>query len=273
MADLEEFLALYSDFFEKQKIGVEELGGAYLHIVDEMVRARLEFVRLGKYPSDALEKVFDQVYGDRDYMTQYMLGLALSQFLWEHHHKVYSFFIHSLSEHKHAKKILEVGPGHGLFMARLLGAVSHPKKVDVIDISETSLDITRSLLDSVSPFSNKINYILGDAGSGVLDRDYDFIIMGEVLEHVEDPFTLLLNINRVLADNGTFFVSTCSNCPAVDHIYYFKDVEEIRHLIHEAGFVVKKEVCAPASKASREKIEKFKVDVIYAGFLQKEKGK
>jgi 2-polyprenyl-3-methyl-5-hydroxy-6-metoxy-1,4-benzoquinol methylase len=65
--------------------------------------------------------------------------------------------------------------------------------------------------------------------------------MGEVLEHVEDPRQLLRRAASFVRSGGRLFVTTCANCPAIDHVYLFKSVQEIRDLIASAGCGIERE--------------------------------
>ena len=69
-------------------------------------------------------------------MTQYMLGLALSQFLWKHHYQVFSFYRRHVRDIAPIEAALEVGSGHGLFLLDLMAAHPDVGRVDVVDISD-----------------------------------------------------------------------------------------------------------------------------------------
>jgi hypothetical protein len=64
-------------------------------------------------------------------------------------------------------------------------------------------------------------------------------------------------------------VTTCANAPAIDHVYLFNNINEIRTLIKEAGFSIHKEIVAPSEDKSWEEIESQKIDVSYAALLIK----
>ncbi|MDO9182079.1 MAG: hypothetical protein Q7U04_06705, partial [Bacteriovorax sp.] len=120
--DLIEFFIGYSTYMKSTGITVEDLGDAYLQLVADMCYARLEFVRHGKYPKNNQAEALSDVYNDKEVMTRYMLGLALSQFLWRQHYSLFQFYrreVRKLNfcEGDHA---LEVGCGHGLFLRELL---------------------------------------------------------------------------------------------------------------------------------------------------------
>ncbi len=73
----------------------------------------------------------------------------------------------------------------------------------------------------------------------------------------------------MLADTGQVHLSTCINCPTIDHVYHFKCEEEVRALLTEAGFNIKKDLLAPSEIKSADYMEKFKLDVSYVALLEK----
>ena len=96
---------------------------------------------------------------------------------------------------------------------------------------------------------------------------FDFISMGEVLEHVEQPLELLLKLKSILNSNGHIFLTTPTNAPAMDHIYLFKNDAEIREMIESAGFRIIEERMVYTENVSKEKIEELKITGMYGAFL------
>jgi 2-polyprenyl-3-methyl-5-hydroxy-6-metoxy-1,4-benzoquinol methylase len=91
--------------------------------------------------------------------------------------------------------ILELGPAIGK-MTELI--VKDFNEIDVVEGSEYFCDVLRS------KFPN-INVIKSLFENFVPDRKYDFIILGHVLEHVENPSTILNLVSDWLTDNGKIF--------------------------------------------------------------------
>ena len=101
----------------------------------------------------------------------------------------------------------------------------------IIDISKTSLNLTKIFLSSF--FKKKkvnIKYILGDFLKKKIDMKYDIIVCGEVLEHVADPIKFMKKVHYHLNNKGKVFISTCINCPAIDHVNQWYNIEEIRKI-------------------------------------------
>jgi 2-polyprenyl-3-methyl-5-hydroxy-6-metoxy-1,4-benzoquinol methylase len=270
--DLELFLEMYNPYMKSENISIEQLADAYLLMLRQVLHARLSFVRTGKYQVKSFDEAYDMVYNDANVMKQYMLGLALSQFLWEHHYKVFNFFSQQLTSISNNANVLEIGSGHGLFLVELLEKVSLLKNCDVVDISETSLEMTKNIYKTLNlDKKHNVNFVLNDVNDYKSQYLYDFIVMGEVLEHVEHPGKILDKLYTLLEDNGEVYISTCSNCPAIDHITYFKDIEDIRLLVEESEFIIKEECIAPSESMSMDKLQKYKVDIVYAAILKKGK--
>jgi len=75
----------------------------------------------------------------------------------------------------------------------------------------------------------------------VPSRRYDFITIGEVLEHLEDPRAMLRRILELLAPDGRVFITTPANAPMIDHIYLFNNAGEIREMLRTCGFAIEVE--------------------------------
>jgi len=90
-----------------------------------------------------------------------------------------------------------------------------------------------------------------------------------VLEHVEDPLKLLIRLHGLLSNQGHLFITAPTNAPAIDHIYLFRNVGEIRDVIRAAGLEIVDEISLCAEDVSLEKAETLNLTVLYGAFLQK----
>ncbi len=267
--ELDVFLKNYKTFMERSDITIADLGDAYLKMVEDMCTARLEFTRTGKYPRPSQEEAKIDVYDNQKVMTGFMLGLGLSQFLWRQHFDLFRFYRDSIKQLKDTGRFLEVGSGHGLFLNELLKVIKQ-SPVDVVDISETSLHISKEITSSLMPEAlPRIKFFHQDIMNYESSHRYDFITMGEVLEHVENPKEILQSLDAYLNVDGRIYISTCTNCPTLDHVYHFETLEQIRALINDAGFQVESEVIAPAECCSMERLIKKKIDIVYGAILKR----
>jgi 2-polyprenyl-3-methyl-5-hydroxy-6-metoxy-1,4-benzoquinol methylase len=237
-------------------------------MVNEVIEARMEFLRRGAYPADSASAALGAVYQNPAIMKHYMLGLALSYFLWRHHQQLLNFFRDSLLACQPQGWALEVGCGHGLFLAELLDLAPGLQGLDVVDLSPTSIDMARSLVQCLGPaYADRIHFFLQDLYQWQSPRRYAFITLGEVLEHVEDPGSMLRALGRLLEPGGRLYITTCANCPAIDHVYHFKTVEDIRAVARGAGYRIVSELVAPSEERSEAELARFQIDISYAAVL------
>jgi 2-polyprenyl-3-methyl-5-hydroxy-6-metoxy-1,4-benzoquinol methylase len=237
----------------------------YFKMIADVRSETKHFVRTGEYTSKSFDEVNRRVYNNPDVMEYYMNGLLLSQFLWAHHYAILNYFIEKLPLYRAGiSHYLEMGGGHGLYISEAIRLLAPGTKFDLIDISPTSIEASRSLVGN-----NDVNYFLSDIFKVEAEKKYDFITMGEVMEHVEDPVALLSKLGELLKYHGHIFITTPTNAPAIDHIYLFKNAGDIREVISKAGFSVVEEISVYAEKVSKERAEKYKVAMMYAAIIKK----
>jgi 2-polyprenyl-3-methyl-5-hydroxy-6-metoxy-1,4-benzoquinol methylase len=237
----------------------------YLQMLADVTHETVEFLRTGTYTSTTFAEVNSRVYANPMVMEYYMHGLLLSQFLFKHHYQTLNFFINTLPQYANTtKSYLEVGVGHGFYLSNALDILDDKTRFTVVDISETSLKFAKQLTGD-----NRVEYNLRDIFEFDNQEKYDFITLGEVLEHVEDPLGLLVKLNSLLSDDGVLFFTTPTNAPAIDHIYLFNNVQEIRDIARAAGFRIVSEASFLSEDVSVERAEKYKIAILYNAFLKK----
>lgn len=101
-----------------------------------------------------------------------------------------------------------------------------------------------------------------------VDEKFDFITMGEVLEHVDNPVTLLNKLKELLSSGGKSFVSTCVNCPAIDHTYHFRATDEIREMFASCGLVIIRELVLPVEDLPMDEIIDKRITINYCAILK-----
>ena len=236
----------------------------YLKMVADINYEQIQFVRTGQYSSKSFHEVNERVYNNPDVMEYYMFGLLLSQFLWHHHYKMLSFFINTFPEFgNNVRTYLEIGGGHGLYASEAIDMLGDDVCFDVVDISPTAIELSKRFINNP-----KIRYIQQDIFTFSADQAYDFITMGEILEHLEDPVALLSKAKELLTDRGHIFMTTPTNAPTIDHIYLFRNIREIEDVIGRAGLEVVKFINFYAEDVPKEKAEKLKTTELYGAFLK-----
>lgn len=258
------FLDKYTDYLKSQNKDIDYGINCYLKFTATITYEQIRFFETGEYSSKSFDDVNKNVYSNPEIMEYYMIGLLLTQVLWKQHYNMYSFFVDSFPKYNdNVSSYLEVGGGHGLFISEAINIMNNDN-VDyhLIDVSKTSIEISKSFLNN-----DNINYIIGDMLEFDPEIKFDFITMGEVLEHVEQPLELLLKLKSILNENGRIFITTPTNAPAMDHIYLFRNDDEIRNLIGSAGLNIIEEKMVYTENVSKEKIEELKITGMYGAFL------
>ena len=259
------FFEKYTEYLKLEGKTIDFSIDCYLNMISDMNYETVEFIRTGKYSSTTFEEVDKRVYDKPEIMEYYMHGLIMSQFLWKHHYQIFDYFINSLPNYKNSTtNYLEIGAGHGLYLSKALEILKFNTSFTVVDISKTSIDLAERFTND-----NRVIFNLKDIFKFEDSEKFDFITMGEVLEHVEDPLKLLLKVKNILSENGTLFITTPTNAPTIDHIYLFNNVREIQELIAASGLKIISEKSFLSEEVSPEKAEKFKVSILYGAFLKK----
>lgn len=269
----EDYLSHYCKFLQdKFDIDMEFIVDSYLMMVQDIVVEQVRFMRKGVYRYSTIEDADLNVYSNKEYMFQYMIGVALSQFLWKNHKEMFEFFQENIRKYS-SNNYLEIGCGHGLFFAESIKN-NFFKNYQAIDISQTSIEITSSFIHNF--FGNipaNVNFSNQDVTKASVEKfgKFDFITMGEVLEHVENPKELLLSIYKLLSDNGYAYISTCANCPVRDHIYLYNTIDEIREELAECGLSIQEEIIISNDKIKEEDWIQKKSNLSYAAIVSKTK--
>ncbi len=210
----------------------------YRWMCDTFTKEAMYFFRTGEYRCKTFADAVAEVYGNREFMTKYMDGLLISQALWANHAKSAIYYKrHFLAGLRPGANYLEIGPGHGLFLAQ---AARDPRVVSVTawDVSPESIDQTRRALDKlgvtrgVALQERNVLEATGAAGS------FEAIVISEVLEHMEDPRSALQGLRRCIAADGRILVNVPINSPAPDHIYLLRSPDDAIELVKSGGFAI-----------------------------------
>jgi 2-polyprenyl-3-methyl-5-hydroxy-6-metoxy-1,4-benzoquinol methylase len=138
-----------------------------------------------------------------------------------------------------------------------------------VDISKTAVELTQDYIRySMPECSKRYSVIYEDIFRWETAQQFDMVVMGEVLEHVENPGAFLQRIYRLAADDACIFITTAINAPQPDHIYLFNNLQEVTALIERERFSVVDSVVVNANNLPLEKAEKRKV-AINVGFILK----
>ena len=219
---------------------ISECAEAFVVTSLDFLRLQARFLKTGAYARSSAAAT-STLYSDGDRMTEYLDGLALSYAMWPNHTRMLqSFATDFVPVVPVGGRVLEIGPGHGLLASVLL-----TRRDDVhytgIDISARSIAYSAAAFAATGIAPDRYDLVVGDAS--MPDARFAFgafasTICCEVLEHVDDPASLLATLALRMDPGAPAFLSTVANMEAEDHVYLFHDVAHIRKTITGAGFTI-----------------------------------
>lgn len=264
--EIEELDILLRFFVEELHHDIDYIVDAYLFI-NYMVREETYyFIRHGRYRYSSADEVNRIVYSDTEYMERYMTGLSVSDYIWIPHIKMLRYFKENIDIFS-GESYLEIGPGFGQYLVKILSQCKF-KEYTACDISRTSVDKCNRYL-KYRNLSDQCMVVERNFLEFRADRKFDCIVMGEVLEHVEDPLIMLRKIYEILHPNGKAFISTVINAPTIDHIFLFSNIKEVLDMTEAAGFKVLDYLCVMEGDVPLERALKRKQAVDIAMILEK----
>jgi cyclopropane fatty-acyl-phospholipid synthase-like methyltransferase len=166
---------------------------------------------------------------------------------------------------------LEIGPGHGYYMMTAVLESAFDRFTGV-DISEASIAQTRAIIDFFAPeASDQIELRHCDFldATTLASASFDAIVMGEVLEHVEQPGAFLRRIAELARPDAFIYVTTCINAPAVDHIFLWRSTDELEALFKECGFAIREALRLPYEGRTLEQSVEQALSINVAYILEK----
>lgn len=265
LAQASKFFTRYQSYIEKAGKSLSYGLDCYVQLVEHMVHERLEFLRSGRYANSSFAEVERQLYLNPEAFEYHMHGLVFAQFFWPDQAARFQFFAKQIRSRLTGKKrYLEIGGGHGLYIIEAISQAPPDMQFQLIDISPSSMELVQGIAEGLA-----IDFRLMNIFDYVPEEKFDFIALGEVIEHLEDPLALLRRVRELLAPDGTVFITTPANAPTIDHIYLFNSVDEIRAMLNEAGFSVLDECVAFGEPVTAERARKLKVAVMFAAFVGK----
>ena len=219
----------------------DELAGAvrgYVRFCREIMRLQVDFQLTGKYAPKTYTEATAEVYSNDEYMRScYLPGLLLSWLLWPHQYRQLQFFREAyvpMLARAGQTLFYDIGVGTGLY-SRLALTGSTACGIG-FDISPEALAFSRR---HVNAFAAPRRYRpeLRDVREK-LPTPADWLICVDLIEHLPDPLAFLRTLRKLLRPRGHGFIATAINAPNADHIYLYRNVEEVRAHLCEAGFVI-----------------------------------
>lgn len=107
--------------------------------------------------------------------------------------------------------VLDIGCAYGNHLLMLHAFLGGPQDVRFhgVDLDDEGLAFGKAFADHVPSYAN-CRYTNADVASGLPfgDSEFDAVNLADVLEHLLDPLSALVEIRRVLKPGGTLVVST-----------------------------------------------------------------
>lgn len=241
---------------------LEEVVAGDRSMCEMVLEEDLPFRRNDSCGYSGFEDADREVYLNAARMRKCISGLLLSQILWSNHLQLFDFYVrHFVATLKPTGWHLEVGPGHGLLLYQ---AAERPvRELGGWDVRRTSLDRTKGCLADLgitAPVLLEERNVFEPLTASDLGR-FDRIVISEVLEHVERPLDALTALRSCLAPGGSIFVTAPVNSPALDHIYLFREPEELVELVRRAGFEVISTRFAPVTGWTEARARKRRMPI------------
>lgn len=235
---------------------------SFIRYSHEFVTLQIKLNKAGRYLHESYDEMITAVY-ENDLMKEYYLdGLFLSQIFWPNHYKMIRFFQQRLAAIP-ADKTLEVPCGTGIYSYLTLQFKPGTQLLSV-DLSPHAVEYTRRVLRD-SPRGVDAQVRCQDVFQLEEENEFDLIICGELLEHLNHPEELLRKLKQLLKSDGRIFLTTAIFAAALDHIYLFESAEEVRDMLLKE-FVIEHELVLPTSLEEHKPLMK-RVPMNYACVL------
>lgn len=205
------------------------------------LKEQVRFLQTSEYSHQDFETARSQVYDNPEVMEKFYLeGLLLSHAFWPIHFDIHRFFIDEfLSRVPEAGEGAEYGFGHGLYLHDILKARPGATAMG-FDISPYSRGFAERLLRAGGIAEDRFRLSFADVRYPLECRDgaYAWAVFAEIMEHIPDPGFSLKELRRCMKPGAPIFITTVVNSNAIDHLYLFRDPDEVRSMVEEAGFDV-----------------------------------
>lgn len=241
--DFEQTLA--SIFADRGALAAAAKG--YAAFAFDSMRRQKAFEVERTYPHKTYAQAASDVYfNERHMMEEYLPGLLLSHYLWPHHYRQLQFFDTAFAgamRLSSQQKFAEVGVGTGVYSRRLLACLPACTG-NGYDISPSSCRFAQRQIEADGV---QARYTMNE--QDILARPIapvPWLVCVEVLEHLEQPVEFLKALRTGLVPGGKAFITAALNAAHTDHIYLYRNGEEVWEHLRAAGFTLEQSFVAAA---------------------------
>jgi SAM-dependent methyltransferase len=239
MPELNSIAARLSSIYGDPSHWIPETVRGYVMLSMEFLKLQRELEKTGRYLLGSEREALQVAYANQDVFGAYYLpGLLLSEALWPNHFLLGEAFKKSfLNRLASGSEVLEVGVGTGYHL-ELLFRYCPDVSYTGFDISTYAIDFCRHYAFGKVGEDPRARFIEGNVSHGLRlpPSSVDAVVMGEILEHIEDPAVVLRNVRNVLRPGGCMFLTTVVFAANIDHIFMFETVGDIRGLLLDNGW-------------------------------------
>ena len=227
----------------------DRLGGTPLNSIIEYtvqyLREQVSYLSSGQYSNADFNDVFESVYDNEEVMKAFYLeGLMLTHGFWKIHFLIHKYFLEQFIPQISTGSFgSEFGYGHGLYLTEILNACPDVSAKS-FDISKYSQEFAERLLSTTGLDPDRFDLQIADMRQRfpLDDESIEWVVFAEILEHIPDPAHALSEIARCAKDTAPIFITTVVDSNALDHIYMFKNPNEVRNMIENAGITITSEM-------------------------------
>jgi 2-polyprenyl-3-methyl-5-hydroxy-6-metoxy-1,4-benzoquinol methylase len=222
----------FSQVLNDSLLGLQYAVECYLRMIAGITLEQINFIRYNSYSNASYSDVEKKIYSDSEKLNSLKLGLFISELLWPQHFLVYFRFIKLFNLYGlKTEKFLDVGGSHGQYLDYVVHCTSVKNPI-LLFTNPLSVEMTNWFLSSS-------DYLMKDEKSINENIDmFDWITMGETLEHSENPGRYINITLELLKNDGYLFVTAPVNAPAIDHVYCFRNREEVLSMFQNKGLVL-----------------------------------
>lgn len=236
-------------YFIMKDNSMEYIVQSYNMIVKDSMAHIVYFMKNKKYMYSSFDEVNKMLYNNPEKSKMYAIGSSITHYLWLNHIQLNRFYNKKIQEYirlaqeeynmpESSMVYLEAGIGGGEYFVETIKQTNF-KIYNGVDISTQAVKESKDFLDYNNISDSKYNIQCIDFFQYDFQKAADLFVCSEVLEHIEQPDLFLKKIYDVTKESSFIYITTAINAPSTGHIYLFRNMDEVKELVHNAGFKIK----------------------------------